>query len=59
MVSDYLKYGAALLLLASLYYLVLTGKMAVGDYQTLAVSALSALGGYHAGRFLPGKGDEK
>ena len=48
------KYAAAGAILGSLFYLVVTGKMAVGDYQTLAVSALAALGGFHAGRFQGG-----
>ena len=48
------KYAAAGAILGSLFYLVLTGKMAVGDYQTLAVGALGALGGFHAGRFQGG-----
>ena len=51
MASTYLKYAAYAGLMGSLFYLVITGKMAVGEYQTLAVGALSALGGYHAGRF--------
>lgn len=40
--------------MASLFYLVITGRMSVGDYQTLAVGSLGALGGYHAGRFPTG-----
>lgn len=51
MVNQALKYAAAAGLLGSLFYLVLTGKMPAGDYQTLAVGALGALGGFHAGRF--------
>ena len=52
--NQYAKLAASGALFASLLYLVLTGKMAVGDYQTLAVSALAALGGFHAGRFQGG-----
>ena len=47
--NQYAKLTAAGALFASLLYLVVTGKMAAGDYQTLAVSALAALGGFHAG----------
>jgi len=50
-VNPYAKLTAAAGLFGSLFYLVLTGKMSPGDYQMLAVGALSALGGYHAGRF--------
>ena len=49
-----LKYTAYAGLMGSLFYLTVTGKMAVSDYQTLAVGALGALGGYHAGRFQGG-----
>ena len=49
MVNQYAKLAASGALFASLLYLVLTGKMAPGDYQTLAVGALGALGGFHAG----------
>jgi len=49
--NQYAKLTAAGALFASLLYLVITGKMSPGDYQTLAVGALGALGGYHAGRF--------
>ena len=55
MANTALKYAAAGAILGSLFYLVVTGKMAVGDYQTLAVGALGALGGYHAGRFQGGE----
>ncbi len=44
-----LKYTAAGGLIGSLFYLVLTGKIQASDYQTLAVGALGALGGFHAG----------
>ena len=47
--NPYAKLTAAGALFASLLYLVITGKMSPGDYQTLAVGALGALGGYHAG----------
>jgi len=50
-VNPYAKLISAGALFASLLYLVITGKMSPGDYQTLAVGALGALGGYHAGRF--------
>jgi len=50
-VNQYAKLVSAGALFASLLYLVITGKMSPGDYQTLAVGALGALGGYHAGRF--------
>ena len=53
--STVAKYAAAGAILGSLFYLVVTGKMAVGDYQTLAVGALGALGGFHAGRFQGGE----
>ena len=49
--NQYAKLISAGALFASLLYLVITGKMSPGDYQTLAVGALGALGGYHAGRF--------
>jgi len=48
-VNQYAKLISAGALFASLLYLVITGKMSPGDYQTLAVGALGALGGYHAG----------
>ena len=48
------RYAAGALILGSLFYLVVTGKMAVGEYTTLAVGALGALGGFHAGRFQGG-----
>ncbi len=44
-----LKYASAGVLIGSLFYLVLTGKMQASDYQTLATTALGALGGFHAG----------
>ena len=50
-----LKFVGTVLLFASLFYLVVIGKMSASDFQTLAVGALGALGGFHAGRF-PGKG---
>jgi uncharacterized membrane protein len=46
MVNQYAKLGASGVLFASLLYLVVTGKMAPGDYQTLTVAALAALGGH-------------
>ncbi len=49
------RYVTAGVVLASLFYLVLVGKMSPADYETLAVGALGALGGYHAGRFQGGK----
>ncbi len=49
--NAYAKLAASGALFGSLFYLVVTGKMAVGDYTTLAVGALGALGGFHAGRF--------
>ena len=55
MVNQALKYAAAGVLIGALFYLVLAGKMSAGDFQTLAVGALCALGGFHAGRF-PGGG---
>ena len=56
--NPYLKLAASAGLFGSLFYLVLTGKIAASDYQTLAVGALGALGGYHAGRF-PNGGNNK
>jgi hypothetical protein len=53
--NAYAKLAASGALFASLLYLVITGKMAPGDYETLAVGALGALGGYHAGRFPGGQ----
>ncbi len=44
-----LKYASGGVLFVSLFYLVLTGKMQASDYQTLATTALGALGGFHAG----------
>ncbi len=44
-----LKYASAGVLIGSLFYLVLIGKMQASDYQTLATTALGALGGFHAG----------
>ena len=55
--STVAKYAAAVAILASLFYLVVTGKMAVGDYQTLAVGALGALGGFHAGSTVNSQGN--
>ena len=49
------RYTAAGAILASLLYLVVIGKVSAGQYETLAVGALSALGGYHAGRFQGGE----
>ena len=43
------KYVAAGLVLASLFTLVILGQMTSGEYQVIAISTLSALGGYHAG----------
>ena len=48
-VNQALKYAAAGVLIGSLFYLVLTGKIQASDYQTLATTALGALGGFHAG----------
>lgn len=45
------KYTAAGLVLASLFVLVILGMMPVSQYVVLAVGTLSALGGFHAGRF--------
>ena len=53
--NQYAKLAAAGALFGALFYLVIVGKMTPGDFQTLAVSAIAALGGYHAGRF-PGGG---
>ncbi len=53
MVNLALKYAAAAGLIGSLFYLVLTGKIQPSDYQTLAVGALGALGGFHAGASRP------
>lgn len=53
--NAYAKLAASGALFGSLFYLVVTGKMAVGDYTTLAVGALGALGGFHAGRFQGGE----
>ena len=46
--NQYAKLTAAGALFGSLFFLVLTGKIQASDYQTLAVGALGALGGYHA-----------
>lgn len=54
--NNYAKLAAAGALMASLFYLTITGRMGVGDYQTLAVGTLGALGGFHAGRFPTGGG---
>ena len=51
--NNYAKLAASGALFASLFYLVLTGKIQASDYQTLAVGALGALGGFHAGASLP------
>ncbi len=51
MITTLAKYAAATAIMGSLFYLVLIGRVAAGDYQTLAVGALAALGGFHAGRF--------
>lgn len=53
--NAYAKLAASGALFGALFYLVLVGKIAPGDFQTLAVGALGALGGFHAGRF-PGGG---
>lgn len=47
--SMIVKYIAAGLVLASLFVLVILGKMTSGEYQVIAIATLSALGGYHAG----------
>ena len=52
-----LKYVAAGGLIGSLFYLVLTGKIQASDYQTLAVGALGALGGFHAGSTVNSQGN--
>ena len=46
--NPYLKLAASAGLFGSLFYLVLTGKIQASDYQTLAVGALGAVGGWHA-----------
>ena len=46
--NNYAKLAASGALFASLFYLVLTGKIQASDYQTLAVGALGAVGGWHA-----------
>ena len=46
--NQYAKLAASGALFASLFYLVLTGKIQASDYQTLAVGALGAVGGWHA-----------
>jgi len=48
MVNQYAKLAASGALFGSLFYLVLTGKIQASDYQTLAVGALGAVGGWHA-----------
>lgn len=53
--NAYAKLGASGALFGALFYLVLAGKMSAGDFQTLAVGALGALGGFHAGRFPGGE----
>ena len=52
--ANFWKFVGSAALMGSLFYLTLTGKMLIGDYQTLAVGALAALGGFHAGRFPTG-----
>ena len=47
--SMIVKYIAAGAVLASLFTLVILGKMTSGEYQVIAIATLSALGGYHAG----------
>lgn len=49
--NDFYKFAGGMAIIGSLFYLTATGKMLSGDYQTLAVGALAALGGFHAGRF--------
>lgn len=46
--NTYAKLAASGALFGSLFYLVLTGKIQASDYQTLAVGALGAVGGWHA-----------
>ena len=46
--NQYAKLAASGALFASLFYLVLTSKIQASDYQTLAVGALGAVGGWHA-----------
>jgi len=46
--NQYAKLAASGALFGSLFYLVLTGKIQASDYQTLAVGALGAVGGWHA-----------
>ena len=46
--NQYAKLAASGALFGSLFYLVLTGKIAASDYQVLATGALGAVGGWHA-----------
>lgn len=46
----YFKYAGGAILFAGLFYMTLVGKMSPTDFQTLAVSALGVLFGYHAGK---------
>ena len=46
--NQHAKLAASGALFGSLFYLVLTGKIQASDYQTLAVGALGAVGGWHA-----------
>lgn len=46
-VYNLIKGAIVLLLLASLFYLTITGKLAVSTYQTIIASAITGLGGYH------------
>lgn len=46
--NPYLKLAASAGLFGSLFYLVLSGKIAASDYQVLATGALGAVGGWHA-----------
>ncbi len=54
MENNVVKYVAAGVVLGSLFYLSVIGKMPASQYVQLAELVLAALGGYHAGRFQGG-----
>lgn len=51
--NQVLRYAGSGALFGSLFYLVLSGRMTATQYETLATTALGALGGYHAGASWP------
>lgn len=50
-ILNYIKWVAASLIMASLFALVILGKMSPGEYIGLSIGLLSGMGVYHVTRF--------